>query len=44
VAYLNKTYNNADRDNDLMVKQFIRTLNGIAFDYYAELESEFIDS
>jgi len=31
-------------DDDLMIKQFVWTLKGIAFDWYTDLEPEFIDS
>jgi len=44
VAHFTKTRNNIGTDNDLMVKQFVRTLKGIAFDRYTNLEPESIDS
>ena len=44
VAHFIETYNNASMDNDLMVKQFVRALKGIAFDWYTDLELESIDS
>jgi len=44
VAHFIETGNNADTDNDLMIKQFVQTLKDIAFDWYNDLEPEFIDS
>ena len=44
VAHFIETCNNAGTDGDLMVKQFVRTLKGIAFDWYTDLEPESIDS
>ena len=44
VAHFIETYNNASVDDHLMVKQFVRTLDGIAFDWYTDLEPESIDS
>jgi len=37
VAYFIETYNIAATDSDLMVKQFVQTLKGIAFDWYTDL-------
>jgi len=44
VAHFIETCNNTGTDSDLMVKQFIRTLKDIAFDWYTDLEPESIDS
>jgi len=44
VAHFNETCNNVDSGGDLLMKQFVRTLKGIAFDSYADLLAEFIDS
>ena len=38
VAHFVETCNNAGTDGDLLVKQFVRTLNGNAFDWYCDLE------
>ena len=37
-----KTCNNAGT-GDLLVKQFVRSLQGNAFDWYTDIEPEFID-
>ena len=37
------TYN-AGTEGNLLVKQFVRSLRGNAFDWYTKLEPEFIDS
>jgi len=39
-----KTCNNARTNGDLMVKQFVRSLKGNAFDWYTDLESGLIDT
>ena len=39
-----ETYNNAGTYDDLMVKQFVRSLKGNAFDWYTDLEPGTIDS
>ena len=39
-----KTCNNAGTDGDLLVKQFVHTLKGNAFDWYCDLEPRIIDS
>ena len=44
VVHFIKKCNNAGTDSDLMVKQFIRTMKGIAFDWYTNLEPKSIDS
>jgi len=44
VAHFIETCNNASADGNLMIKQFGRTLKGIAFYWYIDLELEFIDS
>ena len=44
VAHFIETCNNAGIDDDLMIKQFVRTLKGITFDWYTDLEPESIDS
>ncbi|KAL0359915.1 UNVERIFIED_CONTAM: hypothetical protein Sangu_0840900 [Sesamum angustifolium] len=36
--------NNVGTDGDLLVKQFVRSLKGNAFDWYVDLESESIDN
>jgi len=38
VTHFIETCDNAGADGDLMVKQFVRTLKGIAFDWYTDLE------
>ena len=38
VAHLIEIGNNTGTDHELMVKQFVRTLKGIAFDWYIDLE------
>jgi len=44
VAHIIETCNNASTDGDLMVKQFVWTLNGIAFEWYTDLEPKSINS
>jgi len=44
VAHFIETCNNDGKDGDLMVKQFVRTPKGIAFDWYTDLEPKSIDS
>ncbi|KAL0304690.1 UNVERIFIED_CONTAM: hypothetical protein Scaly_3014400 [Sesamum calycinum] len=44
IAHFIETCNNADTDNDLLVKQFVRSLKGNAFDWYVDLEPDSIDS
>ena len=43
-AHFIETCNNACTSDDLLVKQFIRTLKGIAFDWYTDLLPESIDN
>jgi len=44
VAYFIETCNNASTDGDLTIKQFVRTLKCIAFDWYTDLEPESIEN
>ena len=44
VAHFIETCSNAGTEGDRLVKQFVRTLKGIAFDWYTDLESESIDN
>ena len=44
VAHFIETCENAGTRGDLLVKQFVRTLKGNAFDWYTNLESDSIDS
>ena len=44
VAHFVETYNNTGMDGDLLVKQFVRSLQGNAFDWYINLTPECIDS
>jgi len=44
VAHFIETCNNAGTNDNLIIKQFVRTLKGIAFDWYTNLELESIDS
>ena len=44
VAHFIETCEIAGTREDLLVKQFVRTLKGNAFDWYIDLEHEFIDS
>ena len=44
VAYFIETCNNAGTNGDLLVKQFICSLQGNAFDWYIDLALECIDS
>ena len=39
-----ETCNNAGTSDDLLVKQFVRSLKGLAFDWYTDLASASIDS
>jgi len=38
VAHFIKTCNNAGTNGGLMIKQFVRALKGITFDWYTDLE------
>ncbi|KAH7859342.1 hypothetical protein Vadar_013106 [Vaccinium darrowii] len=44
IAHFVETCNNAGTEGDLLVKQFIRSLKGNAFEWYTDLELESIDS
>ncbi|XP_021727461.1 uncharacterized protein LOC110694603 [Chenopodium quinoa] len=44
IAHFIETCNNAGTAGDLLVKQFVRSLKGIAFDWYTDLPRESIDS
>ena len=44
VAHFVETYDNVGTYGDLMVKQFIRSLKGNAFDWYTDLAPGSIDS
>ncbi|WRX10056.1 Retrotransposon gag domain - like 10 [Theobroma cacao] len=44
VAHFVETCNNAGTYGDLMVKQFVRSLKGNAFDWYTDLEPGMIDN
>ncbi|XP_051117866.1 uncharacterized protein LOC127242389 [Andrographis paniculata] len=44
VAHFMETCNNAGTYGDLLVKQFVRSLKGNAFDWYIDLEAGSIDS
>ena len=44
IAHFVETCNNAGTERDLLVKQFVRSLRGNAFDWYTNLEPESIDS
>ncbi|KAK2978404.1 hypothetical protein RJ640_027467 [Escallonia rubra] len=43
VAHFVETCNNAGTEGDLLVKQFVRSLKGNAFDWYTDIEPESID-
>ncbi|CAL2246851.1 unnamed protein product [Prunus armeniaca] len=44
IAYFVETCNNAGTEGDYLVKQFVRSLKGNAFDWYIDLEFESLDS
>ncbi|KAL9241927.1 hypothetical protein vseg_015979 [Gypsophila vaccaria] len=44
IAHFVETCSNAGTDGDLLVKQFVRSLKGIAFDWYADLAHQSINS
>ena len=44
VAYFIETCKTAGKQGDFLVKQFIRTLRGNAFDWYTDLKPKSIDS
>ncbi|KAK3023177.1 hypothetical protein RJ639_043486 [Escallonia herrerae] len=43
VAHFIETCNDAETEGDLLVKQFVQSLKGNAFDWYTDLEPESID-
>lgn len=43
MAHFIETWNNARIYGDLMVKQFVHSLRGNAFDWYTNLEHNLID-
>ena len=44
IAHFIENCNNAGTEGDLLVKQFVHSLRGNAFDWYTDLEPESIDS
>ncbi|KAM1179924.1 hypothetical protein ACFX13_019383 [Malus domestica] len=44
IAHFIKTYNNDRIEGDYLVKQFVRSLKGNAFDWYTDLEPESINN
>ncbi|KAL0292071.1 UNVERIFIED_CONTAM: hypothetical protein Scaly_2606500 [Sesamum calycinum] len=44
ITHFIKTCNNSDANNDLLVKEFVLSLNGNVFDWYVDLDPESIDS
>ena len=44
VAHFVETCNNAGTDGDLLVKQFVRSLKGNAFDWYTDMKPSSINS
>ncbi|CAL9004675.1 unnamed protein product [Prunus brigantina] len=44
IAHFVETCNNAGTEGDHLVKQFVRSLKGNAFDWYVDLDSESLDS
>ena len=44
VVHFTEVSNNAGMDDDLMIKQLVRKLKGVAFDWYTSLEPKSIDS
>ncbi|XP_062028715.1 uncharacterized protein LOC133744662 [Rosa rugosa] len=44
IAHFIETCNSAGTDGDYLVKQFVRSLQGTAFEWFTELEPESIDS
>ncbi|XP_070056829.1 uncharacterized protein [Nicotiana tomentosiformis] len=44
IAHFIEIYSNDGTHGDLLVKQFVRSLKGNAFDWYIDLEPESIDS
>lgn len=44
IAHFVETCNNAGTEGDLLVKQFVRSLKGVAFDWYTDLVPRSIDN
>ncbi|KAL0404237.1 UNVERIFIED_CONTAM: hypothetical protein Sradi_2064500 [Sesamum radiatum] len=44
IAHFVETCNNVGTDGDLLVKQFVLSLKGTAFDWYIDLEANSVDS
>ncbi|CAA0806667.1 Unknown protein, partial [Striga hermonthica] len=44
IAHFIEPCNDAETHGDYLVKQFVRSLNGVAFDWYTDLEANSIDS
>ncbi|KAM1353362.1 hypothetical protein ACFX2H_032862 [Malus domestica] len=44
VAHFIETCNNAGTEGDYHIKQFVRSLKGNTFDWYTDLELEFVNS
>ncbi|KAM1365308.1 hypothetical protein PS2_043290 [Malus domestica] len=44
IAHFIETYNNAGTEGDYLVKQFVCSLKGNAFDWYTDLELKSINS
>jgi len=44
IAHFIQTYNNAGTYDNLLVKEFMRSLKGFALDWYADIASASIDS
>ncbi|KAL0444550.1 UNVERIFIED_CONTAM: hypothetical protein Slati_2177700 [Sesamum latifolium] len=44
IAHFVETCNNAGTDGDLLVKQFVLSLKDAAFDWYIDLEANYVDS
>jgi hypothetical protein len=44
VAHFVETCNNVGTEGDLLLKQFVRSLKGNAFEWYTDLQPESVDS
>lgn len=44
IAHFVETYNNVESKWDLLMKQFVRFVKGVAFNLYTDIDAEFIDS
>lgn len=44
IAYFVVTYNNAGTSSDILVKQFVCSLQGKVFDWYTDLEGDSINT